>query len=101
MQPQVNPLVQFFPWILIFAIFYFLLIRPQQKKAKEHQEMLNNLKKGDKVLTSGGVYGVVVGIKPSVFEIEIAEEVRIKLAKSAVSQVLKTSSEIETNCKVS
>ena len=101
MQPQVNPLVQFFPWILIFAIFYFLLIRPQQKKAKEHQEMLNNLKKGDKILTSGGVYGVVVGIKPSVFEIEIAEEVRIKLAKSAVSQVLKPSSEIETNCKVS
>ena len=94
MQPQVNPLVQFFPWILIFAIFYFLLIRPQQKKAKEHQEMLNNLKKGDKILTSGGVYGVVVGIKPAVFEIEIAEEVRIQLAKSAVSQVLKPALEI-------
>ncbi len=95
MQPQVNPLVQFFPWILIFAIFYFLLIRPQQKKAKEHQEMLNNLKKGDKVLTSGGVYGVIVGIKPAVFELEVAEEVRIKLAKSAVSQVLKPALEVE------
>lgn len=94
MQPQVNPLVQFFPWILIFAIFYFLLIRPQQKKAKEHQAMLNNLKKGDKILTSGGVYGVVVGIKPAAFEIEIAEEVRIQLAKSAVSQVLKPALEI-------
>ena len=99
MQPQVNPLVQFFPWILIFAIFYFLLIRPQQKKAKEHQEMLNNLKKGDKILTSGGVYGVVVGIKPAVFELEIAEEVRIQLAKSAVSQVLKPTSEIATKVK--
>ncbi len=96
MQPQVNPLVQFFPWILIFAIFYFLLIRPQQKKAKEHQEMLNNLKKGDKVLTSGGVYGVIVGIKPAVFELEVAEDVRIQLAKSAVSQVLKPALEVET-----
>jgi preprotein translocase subunit YajC len=96
MQPQVNPLVQFFPWILIFAIFYFLLIRPQQKKAKEQQEMLNNLKKGDKVLTSGGVYGVIVGIKPAVFELEVAEDVRIQLAKSAVSQVLKPALEVET-----
>ena len=96
MQPQVNPLVQFFPWILIFAIFYFLLIRPQQKKAKEHQKMLNNLKKGDKVLTSGGIYGVVVGIKPAIFELEIAEEVKIQVAKSAVSQVLKPALEMET-----
>ncbi|MCK5533478.1 preprotein translocase subunit YajC [bacterium] len=93
MQPQGNPLVQFFPWILIFAIFYFLVIRPQQKKVKEHQEMLNNLKKGDKVLSSGGVYGVVVGIKAAVLEIEIAEEVKIQLAKSAVTQVLTPSLE--------
>ncbi len=96
MQPQVNPLVQFFPWILIFAIFYFLLIRPQQKKAKEHQKMLNNLKRGDKVLTSGGIYGVVAGIKPDIFELEVAEGVKIQLAKSAVSQILKPSLGMKT-----
>ena len=75
MQTQAGPLVALFPWILIFAVFYFLLIRPQQKRAKEHQQMLNNLKKGDKILTSGGIYGTIVGIKGNTLEVEIAEEV--------------------------
>lgn len=90
MQSQAGPLVAIFPWILIFAIFYFLLIRPQQKKVKEHQQMLNNLKKGDQILTSGGIYGVIVGIKGNTLEVKIAEGVKVQFSKNAVSQVVKT-----------
>ena len=61
-QTQTNPLMQFMPLILIFVVFWFLLIRPQQRKQKEHQEMVSNLKKGDKVITNGGMYGTVVGV---------------------------------------
>jgi preprotein translocase subunit YajC len=75
---------QFLPLILIFVVFYFLLIRPQQKKAKEHQHYLNNLKKGDKVVTGGGIYGQITGITDSVITLEIAENVRIKVSRSAI-----------------
>jgi preprotein translocase subunit YajC len=80
-----SALVSFFPLILIFVIFYFLLIRPQQKKAKEHREMVSNLKKGDHVVTSGGIYGTVTNVSDDTVNIEIANQVRIKVTKSHVS----------------
>ena len=73
---------------LIFVIFYFLLIRPQQKKQKEHQNLLESLRKGDRVVTSGGIYGTVVGVKENIVVLKIAENVKIEIAKSAVSAIV-------------
>jgi preprotein translocase subunit YajC len=76
---------QFVPLILIFVVFYFLLIRPQQKKAKEHQNYLANLKKGDRVITGGGIHGQITGITDSVITLEIAENVRVKVNRGAIA----------------
>jgi preprotein translocase subunit YajC len=73
------------PLILIFVIFYFLLIRPQQKRSKEHKNMIENLKKGDKVVTSGGVYGVIEAIGTNTVTLKIAENVRVKFGKSYIA----------------
>ena len=73
---------------LIFVIFYFLLIRPQQKKQKEHRNMLESLRKGDKVLTSGGIFGTVIGVKENVVVLRIAENVKVEFAKSAISSIV-------------
>ncbi len=78
-----------FPLILIFIIFYFLLIRPQQKRTKEEQKMRESLKKGDNVLTSGGIYGRIVNIKGSNVEIEIAPNCVVTFSKSAVIAQIK------------
>ncbi|HUJ69120.1 MAG TPA: preprotein translocase subunit YajC [Syntrophorhabdales bacterium] len=71
--------------ILIIAIFYFLIIRPQQSKAKQQRTFLANLKKGDTIVTSGGLYGKITGITDEAVTIEIAEKVRVKVSKSAVA----------------
>jgi len=73
------------PIILMFVIFYFLLIRPQQKKAKEHQQMVSGLKKGDRIITSGGIYGLITSVGENVLTVEISDKVRIKLVKSNVT----------------
>jgi preprotein translocase subunit YajC len=78
-QPQLLMLVA------MFAIFYFLLIRPQQKKAKQHKELLANLRKGDSVITSGGIYGKITGITNDMVVMEIAPQVRIKIARGHVA----------------
>ena len=78
----------FIPLILMFAIFYFLLIRPQQKKAKVHREMISTLKKGDKVVSSGGLQGVVTGLTDEVIIMEIAPKVRVKVSRGSVAVVL-------------
>ena len=74
----------FVPLILIFVIFYFLLIRPQQKKAKDHQQFLANLQKGDVVVTSGGVHGTITGLTDKVVTLEIADNVRVKVSRGYV-----------------
>ena len=79
--PPGGGLMSFLPLILIFAVFYFLLIRPQQKKAKEHQEFLTNIKKGDVVVSSGGIQGTVTGITDTVVTLEIADNVRVKVSR--------------------
>ena len=71
-----NPIMGLMPLILMFVIFYFLLIRPQQKKAKQHREMLANIKKGDKVLTAGGIYGRVLEVDGDVLTVDIGHEMR-------------------------
>lgn len=73
--------------ILVFVIFYFLMIRPQQKQRKQHQALLSNLKKGDEVITSSGIYGKVTGIADNVVTVEIADNVRIKLDKAQVATI--------------
>ena len=80
----------FLPLILMFVVFYFLLIWPQQKKAKAHRAVLSNLKKGDEVVTSGGLYGAITGITDTVVTLEIAEKVRIKVSRSSIAGVVKT-----------
>ncbi|RLC27987.1 MAG: preprotein translocase subunit YajC [Deltaproteobacteria bacterium] len=77
----------FVPLILMFAIFYFLLIRPQQKKAKQHRELLGALKKGDRVVSSGGLHGVITGLSDDIITMEIAPKVRVKVSRSAISGV--------------
>jgi preprotein translocase subunit YajC len=79
-----NPLTSFLPMILIFIVFYFLLIRPQQKKAKALQEFLKNLKKGDEVITGGGLHGKITGLTDSVVTLEIADNVRVKVARQYI-----------------
>ncbi|MCT4555657.1 MAG: preprotein translocase subunit YajC [Pelagimonas sp.] len=84
-----NAIAQFAPLILIFAIMYFLLIRPQQKKMKEHQNMVSALRRGDQVVTQGGIIGKVAKVKDdNELEIEIAEGVKIRVVRSTVAQVL-------------
>ncbi len=80
------------PIILMFVIFYFLLIRPQQKKQKEHRELVNNLKKDDRVVTSGGIYGRISGVDDQTVTVEIADKVRVKVAKGNISVVLQDTS---------
>jgi preprotein translocase subunit YajC len=84
-----NGLAAFLPLILMFVVFYFLLIWPQQKKAKAHKQVLANLQKGDNVVTSSGIYGTITGITDTVVTLEIAEKVRIKVARNAVAGVIK------------
>lgn len=75
----------FLPIILIFIIFYFLLIRPQQKRAKDHKSMLDALQKGDSVVTAGGLFGKITGLTDTVVTLEIAEKVRVKVSRGQIS----------------
>ncbi len=79
-----------FMMLVIFGIFYFVLIRPQQKKMKEHKKMVEELKKGDKIITSGGIYGTVVGAEKNsaTLRVEIADGVRVRVQRGSVGTVL-------------
>ena len=81
-------LFQIFPFILVFGIFYVLWIRPQQRKVKEHQASIMAVKKGDEVVTGGGIRGRVTKVSDDEAEVEIAQGVKIKVIKSTISQVL-------------
>ena len=77
------------PLLVVFAVFYVFLIRPQQKQQKRHREMLGRLKKGDRVLTRGGLYGVVMEVKDNDLMLELAQNVRVKADRSAVQALVK------------
>jgi preprotein translocase subunit YajC len=73
------------PMILMVVIFYFLLIRPQQRKAKEHKALLDNLKKGDRIITNGGIIGTIVNIDDQIVNVEVADKVRIELGRPYIA----------------
>ena len=81
-------LIGLVPWLLIFVIFYFLMIRPQSQRAKEHQARINAVKKGDEVITGGGIRGRVTKVTDDEAEVEVAQGVKIRVIKSTISQVL-------------
>ncbi len=90
--PQ-SMFASFLPLIIIFAIFYFLLIRPQQKRAKQHREMISAMKKGDKVITSGGIYGVIESVSERTVVLKIAENTKVKFGKNNIATIRTTADE--------
>jgi preprotein translocase subunit YajC len=86
----------FIPLILMFAIFYFLLIRPQQKKAKQQKAMLSSIRKGDRIVTSGGLHGVITGVADDVVTMEIAPKIRVKVSRGSVAGILKRDESVST-----
>ena len=86
--PQGDPFMSFLPLIILVVLFWFMLIRPQMKRSKEHREMLGKLAKGDEVITGGGLAGVVREIGENYLTVEIADNVAVKMQKSAVVSVL-------------
>ena len=84
-----SALIQFLPLVLIFIVFYFLLIRPQQRKAKDHKTMLDALRRGDRVVTGGGIIGTVARVEnPEEVTVDIADGVRVRVLRSTISSVL-------------
>jgi preprotein translocase subunit YajC len=94
MDPK-NPLIQFLPFLLIFGIFYLLLIMPMRKRQKKHQELLSKLTKGDRVITTGGIFGTVVEAEGDVLTIRIADNVKIQVARSAVAGLAKDAGTVD------
>ncbi len=88
--PQGSMLTSIAPLVVIFAIFYFLMIRPQQKQQKKQKEMLAGIRKGDKVVTRGGMIGTVYGVVDNVVTFEVAENVKIKFSRDAVAGIQTT-----------
>ena len=88
--PQPTTMEQLFPWILLGVFFYFILIRPQQKKAKTHNQFLSNLKRGDEVLTASGIFGSIEGLTDQFVILEVAENVRIRVMKSQIASHTKS-----------
>jgi len=80
-----SALIQFLPIIVIFGIFYFLLIAPMRKRQKALQQTVEQLKKGDRVVTNGGIYGEVAAVEGSVIQLKIADNVKVRIAKSAIA----------------
>ena len=90
-------IVQLIPLILIFVIFYFFLIRPQQKKAKEHQQMVEGLRRGDQIITSGGLYAKIVKVADDHVEAELAPQVKVKIVKGTISGVVSKTEPVNDN----
>ncbi|MGB4521155.1 MAG: preprotein translocase subunit YajC [Candidatus Omnitrophota bacterium] len=85
----VNPILNLVPLVLIFVIFYFMLIRPQKSKEKEHQKMLSNLNKNDEVVTSGGIHGTIVNVKDKTVVLRIDENVKLEIDKNCIAYIKK------------
>ncbi len=90
---NIEALGPFVPLILLFVIFYFLLIRPQQKQQKKRQEMLKNLKKGDRVVTIGGLHGVIKEIDETMLSLRVADNLNLKFSRAAIDRVLEEEAE--------
>lgn len=94
-----DMVMQMLPLVLIFVVFYFLLIRPQQKKVKQHRELLNNLRKGDTVVTGGGIMGKVVKLEDNVVFVEIADNVRIRVVRQTITDVVGKTEPVKEDAK--
>lgn len=90
--PGASGILSVVPLLILFVIFYFLLIRPQQKRAREHKEMLSKIEKGDNVITSGGLHGRVTSVAEDAVTVEVAENVRVKISKDAIMVLKKPQS---------
>lgn len=88
-KPPVNPMMQFLPFILIFVIFYFVLIRPQKKRQAQMKEQMGALKSGDKVITAGGIHGLVTNVKERSVTLKVADNVKIEFEKASITTVIK------------
>jgi len=86
--PQPNFLTALVPFALVFVIFYLLIIMPQRKKQKKHMEMVENLKPGSRIITTGGIYGTVMGVQKDKIELKISANVKIDITKSAIGVIL-------------
>lgn len=84
---QPNPIVQFLPFVLMFLVLYLLILRPQMKKQKNQQRMIDELEKNDKIVTSGGIHGTILNIKDDILVVKIADNVKIEISRAAVSRV--------------
>jgi preprotein translocase subunit YajC len=90
MQPQAaNPIMNLLPLALIFVIFYFMLIRPQRKKEKDHQKMLSNMAKNDEIVTSSGIHGTIINVKDKTVTLRIDENVKIEIEKNCIAYIRK------------
>ena len=94
-----NPLMTFLPFVAIIAIFYFLIIRPQNKKQKETQKMLSQLKKGDKIVTIGGIHGTIQNVKEQTVIVKVDEDVKLEISRSAISNVITAAKEDKSEIK--
>ncbi len=82
-----NPIASLLPFALMFVVLYLLILRPQMKKQKDQQRMIDELEKGDQIVTSGGIHGIIQNIKDDVLVVKIADNVKIELSRTAVSRV--------------
>ncbi len=87
-----NPMSLIFMIIAIFAVMYFLMIRPQQRQKRQHQDMLSQVSKGDKVVTTGGLHGTVAGVKDNSLILKIADNVKVEVNRSSISQIVSSKS---------
>jgi preprotein translocase subunit YajC len=88
-----NPLVQFLPLVFIFVIFYFLLIRPQQKRQKEHQKLVASIESGDQIVTNAGIHGTITNVKDKTVLVRVADNVKIEFDRSAIVSVIRDGQE--------
>ena len=96
---QASPIMSFIPILAIFAIFYFLIIRPQQKQVKEHQKMLDNLANGDRVLTGGGIFGTVTSLRGPEVDVKVADKVVVTVSRPTITRVLTAAGGGQSNGK--
>ncbi len=89
---QVQQIASLLPLVVIFAVFYFMMIRPQQLQQKKYREMISRLKKGDRVLTRGGLYGVILEVKDNDLMLELAQNVRVRADRTAVQSLVRRGS---------
>jgi preprotein translocase subunit YajC len=99
--PQGNPLVTLLPLLLMIVVFYFLLILPQQRKQKQHQKLLDSIKKGDRVITTSGIYGTVNNVKDRIINLVIADGVKVDFDKAFISSKVNPAPDSEVREEVS